>query len=127
METPIQKFQFDGLLAVDDVEARQELEPETLENISHDFVRQKLQAISREMDALCCRAMTEADHFMATNEAAEKGKRQRSGAESEERSQRLKSVGNASFTSSASRCPTRTASLPSLSSNLLTGRSESTV
>ena len=25
------------------------------------------------MDALCCRAMTEADHFMAANEAAEQG------------------------------------------------------
>lgn len=75
METPIQQIQFDGLLDLDDAEARQELEPETLENISHDFVRQKLQAISREMDALCCRAMTEADHFMAANEAAEKGEK----------------------------------------------------
>ncbi len=75
MKSEVQGFDFEGLLDIEDAEARRALEPVSLENISHAFVRQNLQDISKEMDALCCRAMTEVDQFVAANEAAAKGER----------------------------------------------------
>ena len=75
VDTNLEEIDFEGLLDIENVEARQALAPELLENYSHAFVRRKLQDISKEMEALCCRAMTEVDQFVAANNAAEKGEK----------------------------------------------------
>ena len=75
MKEEKQNLDFETLLKLEEAEARQEIPPEVLENVSHQFVRDKLLDISKEMEALCCRAMTEVDQFVAANEAAELGDR----------------------------------------------------
>lgn len=73
MAQETEEFDFEKLLDLENVEARQALSPVSLENVSHKFARQALQDISKEMEGLCCRAMTEVDQFAAANDAAEKG------------------------------------------------------
>lgn len=73
MPQETEEFDFEKLLDLENVEARQALSPVSLENVSHKFARQALQDISKEMEGLCCRAMTEVDQFAAANDAAEKG------------------------------------------------------
>ena len=53
MAQETEEFDFEKLLDLENVEARQALSPVSLENVSHKFARQALQDISKEMEGLC--------------------------------------------------------------------------
>ena len=52
MAQETEEFDFEKLLDLENVEARQALSPVSLENVSHKFARQELQDISKEMEGL---------------------------------------------------------------------------
>ena len=63
----------DDLILAESSEARMDVEPVALENVSHAFVREHVERLNEELKVLTCRALIELDQMIAANEAAEPG------------------------------------------------------